>query len=111
MNSMEIISLIYTHKINHKEVSDFLEKEYGFFYLKKQRKNEILINRVEESSIKVAKYKVEIMYKSNYLDRIVSLIENLSRFNQNQKIAVKVYKDEERNNIIQLLNMKKYYFI
>lgn len=108
---MEILSLIYTKRIKTKIVSNFLVNECGFWHLEKCNTEVIYCESMKGISIKVSKFNIEIMYENEQLEEIVSLIENLSGFNENKKITIINYKNEGENNIKFLLKDKLYYLI
>lgn len=106
---MEMISLIYTRKLDCKEVENLLEGRHGFHVFKKDKgiytKDEI------QSSIKLEKNRIEIMFQESYLKEIALLIKDLSSCNQNNKITIKSYKEKVRGCIEHILTGKEYYWV
>ena len=108
---MEIISLIYTNKINPRLIGNFLENNCGFCHYKRSRGRDILENSMEGISIIISKFKIEIMYKNDKRNKIACLVEKLSIFNNKHKVSLKIYKVEEKDNIKHSLKMQDYYLI
>lgn len=107
---MKIVSLIYTNRINPNVVGELLKEECGFSYFKGTRREKIFQNSLEETTVKVNGFKIEIMYKSIHSYSIAMLIKKLSAFNKDRKITIKKYDTEEKDNINQFLELGKYYF-
>ena len=108
---MKIISLIYTQKIKHRVIGDFLIKECNLFYCKKCKSERFLENRHSDISIKVNKFNVEIMYRDAVIEEVINIIQKLTQLNNNQKLSIKSYNNEERNNIMRFNKMQEFYFV
>lgn len=102
--------MIYTRTVNRKRVRNLFENSKEYFLYRKNLKDEIFVNCSKEISVKVDKNKVEVMYNMKDREYVEYLIANLAKFNNNKKVSIKIYNDEERKKIIHLLK-QQYYFI
>lgn len=108
---MVFLSLVFTNKIDKKTISNFLSNDKGFCLQKKNLNEEIFDNSHKDISIKLYNYKIELMYDNRCSSDVALFINKLLTFNGNRRISIKIYSDKEKNNLMQLLNMQKCYFV
>lgn len=108
---MEVVSLIYTKKVKPKAIASFLESKSDFFSLKKKKGDIFFLNTSDESTVRINTFSIDIMYKNIHTEKIALLIRDLSKFNNDKKITLKIYNEKEKDSIKRFLETSNYYLI